>query len=181
MAFGAVKTRKLVFSAMCIALASAASMLKIYRFPFGGSVTLFSMLFACLPGYFYGLPTGLAGAAAYGILQFVLEPYVLLPIQVVVDYFFAFTSLGLSGLFARAKHGLIRGYLAAVAGRYLFAVLSGWLFFREYTWEGWAALPYSLVYNGCYIFAEAILTIVILSIPAVSDIFRKTKQTALHG
>ena len=33
--------------------------------------------------------------------------------------------------------------------------------FGEYAWDGWAALPYSLVYNGCYIFAEAALTVLV--------------------
>ena len=87
--------------------------------------------------------------------------------QLVVDYILAFGALGLSGLFTNAKYGLIKGYLAGVVGRYVFAVISGWIFFGEYAWEGWAPLPYSLAYNGCYIFAEAAITIIILAIPAV--------------
>lgn len=52
--------------------------------------------------------------------------------------------------------------------------------FGEYAWDGWAALPYSLVYNGCYIFAEAALTVLVLSIPAVSKAMKKVKITAVN-
>ena len=73
----------------------------------------------------------------------------------------------------------MKGYLLGVFGRYVFAVISGWIFFGEYAWDGWAALPYSLVYNGCYIFAEAALTVIVLSIPAVSKAMKKVKITAV--
>jgi thiamine transporter len=156
-----------------------ASMLKIYSFPFGGSVTLFSMLFICFVGYLYGPATGMLTGAAYGILQLLIEPYIYFPVQVLVDYPLAFGALGLSGCFSRSKHGLVKGYLLGVFGRYVFTVISGWIFFGEYAWDGWAALPYSLVYNGCYIFAEAALTVIILSIPAVSKAMKKVKVTAV--
>ena len=82
--------------------------------------------------------------------------------------------------FSKSKHGLVKGYLFGVLARYVFAVISGWLFFGEYAWDGWAALPYSLVYNGCYIFAEAALTVLVLSIPAVSKAMKKVKITAVN-
>ena len=105
---------------------------------------------------------------AYGALQLLIDPYVIFPVQLVVDYFLAFGALGLSGLFTNAKQGLLKGYLTGVLGRYVFVVISGWIFFSEYAWEGWPVLPYSLVYNGIYIFAEAAVTLVVLSIPAVN-------------
>lgn len=156
-------TKQLVFSSLAIALAVVTSMIKIYEFPFGGSVTLLSMFFICFIGYLYGVKTGIMTGFAYGILQLILGPYILFPMQVIVDYLLAFGALGLSGLFWKSKNGLIKGYIAGILGRYCFAVLSGWLFFGEYAWEGWAALPYSLVYNGAYIFAEAAITILLLA------------------
>lgn len=170
------KTKRLVFCAMAIALSTVTSMLKIYSFPFGGSVTLFSMLFICLTGYLYGPAAGILTGAAYGILQFLIEPYFYTPIQVLVDYLFAFSALGLSGFFRNSRHGLIKGYLIGIFGRYIFTVISGWIFFGEYAWEGWNALPYSLVYNGCYIFTEAVLTVIILMIPAVSKGIEQVKS-----
>lgn len=176
---GKLTVKQLVFCAMAIALGTVLSNLKLFHFPTGGSITLFSMLIICLPGYFFGLAAGLLTGVAYGILQLLIDPYVLFPMQLVVDYLLAFGALGLSGLFCNARHGLLKGYIAAVLGRYLFAVISGWIFFGSYAWEGWGALPYSLVYNAVYIFAEAVITVIILMIPAVNKGLARIKSIAL--
>ncbi len=175
---GSLAFRQLAFCAMAIALATVTSNIKVYSFPFGGSITLCSMLFICLIGYFYGPECGFLTGAAHGVLQFLLGAYILTPIQVLIDYPLAFAALGLSGFFWKSKHGLIKGYLAGVCGRYFFAVLSGWIFFGEYAWDGWGALPYSLVYNAIYIFAEAAITVIILMIPAVSKAIAHVKEMA---
>ena len=126
-----IGTKQLVVCAMAVALAMVTSMLKIYSFPFGGSVTLFSMLFICFVGYLYGPATGMLTGAAYGILQLLIEPYIYFPLQVLVDYPLAFGALGLSGCFSKSKHGLVKGYLCGVLARYVFAVISGWLFLEN--------------------------------------------------
>lgn len=174
-----MSAKQLAFCAVALALAMVTSMIKIFRFPFGGSVTLFSMLFICLIGYFYGPGTGILTAVAYGVLQFILGPYIYTPIQVVVDYPLAFGALGLAGLFWKSKNGLLKGYIIGVVGRWVFSVISGWVFFGEYAWDGWAALPYSLCYNGAYIFAEAIITIILISIPPVKKAINYVKNMAL--
>lgn len=168
-------TKQLVFCAMIVALGTVASFLKVYEFPFGGTITLCSMLFVCLAGYFYGPSTGIITGCAYGILQLITQPFIVYPLQVMVDYIFAFSALGLSGLFYKSKNGLLKGYLLGVFGRYVFAVISGWIFFSEYAWQGWAPLPYSLVYNGIYIAAEALLTVIIISVPSVKKGLERIK------
>jgi len=170
--------KQLAFCAMSIALATVLSNIKVFHFPTGGSITLLSMLVACLPGFFFGIVPGILTGIAYGVLQLLIDPYVLFPAQLVVDYILAFGALGLSGLFFKSKNGLLKGYIAAVLGRYFFAVLSGWIFFGAYAWEGWSALPYSLVYNAIYIFAEAVITIIIIMIPAVKKSLAKVKEMA---
>lgn len=165
---------------MAIALGTVLSNIKLFSFPWGGSVTLLSMLVICLPGYFFGLGAGLLAGVAYGVLQLLIDPYVLYPMQLVVDYLLAFGALGLSGLFSRGKNGLIKGYIAAVLGRYVFAVISGWIFFGAYAWEGWAPLPYSLAYNAIYIFAEATVTVIILLLPPVKKALGSVKKMALE-
>ena len=126
------------------------------------------MLFICLIGYWFGLRTGLMAACAYGILQLVVDPYIISIPQMLTDYLFAFGALGLSGIFSNKKHGLIKGYLLGVLGRYFFAFLSGMIFFGSYAADyGMSAPVYSLVYNGSYIGAETILTLIVLAIPAV--------------
>jgi thiamine transporter len=98
-----------------------------------------------------------------------LDPYILSLPQVLVDYVFAFGALGVSGFFSKRKNGLIIGYVAAVIGRFIFAVLSGVIFFGTYAPEGMSPLAYSVAYNGSYLAAEAALTIVVLLIPAVRN------------
>lgn len=163
---------------MCVALATVTSMLKVFEFPTGGAITLCSMLFGALPGYFFGPVTGLVAGIAYGILQFILGPYVLTPVQVILDYG-AFAMLGLiAGFFHNAKHGLQIGYVLGCAGRWFFSFLSGWIFFGEYAWAGWNAAAYSAVYNVIYIGAECVITLIVISIPAVRKALRKVKVTA---
>ncbi len=176
---GKLTAKQLVFCAMSIALGTILSEIKIIDFPWGGSATLLSMLVICLPGYLFGLGAGLMTSVAYGVLQLLINPYVLFPMQLVLDYLLAFGALGLSGLFAGAKRGLLKGYLVGILGRYVFTVLSGWIFFAEYAWEGWPVLPYSLVYNGIYIFAEGAITTAVLLVPAVSNGIATVKKMAL--
>lgn len=173
-----ISTRHLTFCAAAIALAVVTSNIKIIHLPTAGSVTLFSMLFITLAGYWYGPKTGILAAVAYGVLQMVIDPYILYPLQVLVDYILAFGALGLSGFFWKSEHGLIKGYLAGICGRYVFAVLSGWLFFGSMAWNGWGALPYSLVYNAIYIFSEGALTLILLAVPAVSRGLAHVRQIA---
>ncbi|MBR1771033.1 MAG: energy-coupled thiamine transporter ThiT [Lachnospiraceae bacterium] len=232
-------SKQLAFCAMCLALGTLLSYVKLFHFPTGGSITLLSMLAVCLPGYWFGAGVGILTGVAYGILQMLIDPYILYPTQLVVDYILAFGALGLSGLFAKSdgskvknyivstgigyifamlsglflfsnpidsesslnynllfailfiilyvtvivigfvvKDNLIRGYTVAVVGRYAFAVLSGYLFFGTYAWDGWGALPYSLVYNAIYIFAEAAVTVVILLLPPVRKAMATIKRLA---
>lgn len=177
---GKLTAKQLAFCAMAIALGTVLSNLKIFHFPTGGSITLLSMLIISLPGYWFGLGAGLLTGVAYGVLQLIIDPYILYPMQLIVDYILAFGALGLSGLFAHCKNGLIKGYCTGVLGRYVFAVISGWIFFGTYAWEGWSALPYSLVYNAIYIFSEALITVIILSIPAVKKAFARITQAARY-
>jgi thiamine transporter len=174
-------TRKLVFSAMAIALAVVTSFIKLFHLPMGGSITLFSMLFVVLIGYWYGLRTGILAAVAYGLLQLIIDPYILTIPQMLTDYVFAFGALGLSGLFSNAKHGLVKGYIAGVLGRYFFAFLSGYIFFGAYAADyNMSAVAYSLVYNGIYIFTEAGITLILLAIPAVSKALARIRTAALQ-
>lgn len=177
---GKLTVKQLAFCAMSIALGTVLSNIKLFEFPNGGSITLLSMLVICLPGYFFGLGAGLLTGVAYGVLQLLIDPYVLYPMQLVVDYLLAFGALGLSGLFTNAKNGMIKGYITAVLGRFVFAVISGWIFFGAYAWEGWAPLPYSLAYNAMYIFSEAAITVIILMLPAIKKALASIKKIALE-
>lgn len=171
-------TKQLVYSAVAIALAIVCSMIKFSSLPMGGSITLFSMLFIVLIGYWYGPSGGIMTAVAYGLLQFVLEPIFYTLPQMLIDYPLAFGALGLAGFFHKKKFGLQIGYIVGVIGRYVFAVISGYVFFGAYAPEGTPAIVYSLTYNATYIVPEAIVTLILISIPAVSKALSVVKSRA---
>ena len=176
-------TRQLVFCAMAMALAFITSYLKLFNMPWGGSVTLCSMLFIVLVANWYGPKTGVLVGLAYGILQFIQEPYVLSFFQVCCDYILAFAALGVAGFFAKSKHGLLKGYIAAVIARGAFHALGGYLYWMDYMPDNFPkALTsvYPIVYNYSYLLAEGIITVIIISIPAVSKALNRIKQTALQ-
>ena len=174
-------TKQLVFSAVAMALAMVCSMIKFADLPMGGSVTLFSMLFIVLIGYWYGPYVGIMTAVAYGLLQFVTEPIFYTIPQMLIDYPCAFGALGLAGFFSGKKHGLQIGYLAGVLGRYVFAVISGVVFFGAYAPEGTPAIVYSLGYNATYLVPEAIITLIVISIPPVANALARVKRQAIEA
>lgn len=173
-----MKTKQLVFCAVSIALAAVTSFIKLASLPFGGSITLFSMLFVTLIGYFYGAKTGLITGIAYGILQLITGPYIYAPLQVLLDYPLAFGALGLSGFFQNKKRGLVIGYIVGVLGRYLCHVISGYIFFAEYAPENMNPLVYTLGYNLTYILPEMLVTVLVLYVPAVYQAVGQVKRQA---
>ena len=173
-----ITTRQLVFSAAAMALGIVTSMIKMFELPTGGAVTLCSMLFIVLIGYWYGPKVGICTAFAYGLLQFILEPIFYTIPQMLIDYPLAFGALGLSGFFSQSKHGLIKGYIVAVLGRYFFAFLSGVVFFGSYAPEGMNTALYSFIYNGSYICTEAVITLILISLPPVSKALQQMKRLA---
>ena len=174
-------TKQLVFSAVAMALAMVCSMIKFADLPMGGSVTLFSMLFIVLIGYWYGPYVGIMTAVAYGLLQFVTEPIFYTIPQMLIDYPCAFGALGIAGFFSGKKHGLQIGYIAGVLGRYVFAVISGVVFFGAFAPEGTPALVYSLGYNASYLVPEAVITLILISIPPVAKALARVKRQAVEA
>lgn len=180
-----ISTKQIVFSAMAIALATVICIVvKLPSLPNGGSVTLFSMLIVSLVGYWYGPGVGITAAVAYGILQFITGPYVVHPAQVILDYPLAFGALGLSGFFKDKKNGLQVGYIVGVFGRFFWAMVSGLIFYTEYvdSLQGNAAAIWaSTAYNLSYILPEAVLTILLISIPTVKKAMGAIKTMATEG
>jgi len=174
-----LRAKHLAFSAVAMTLAVLTSIFTVYEFPFGGSITLFRMFFICFIGYLYGTKVGVITGAAYGILDFILKPYAITLIQPLLDYPVAFGALGLSGVFSKSRYGIIKGYILGVAGRYICHVITGVIFFAEYA-GGKNVILYSLSYNASYIVPEAVLTVLILLIPAVRQGLDTVKKMALQ-
>ena len=152
---GKMSAKQLTFCSMAIALAYVTSYIKLFSLPFSGSVTLCSMLFIVLVGYWYGPATGLLVGFVYGILQFIQKPYWLTLFQVCADYLLAFSALGLSGFFSGKKHGLTIGYLVGVFGRGVStrwqATCTGWSICRKLFRNHWRLFTRSfIISDSCW-------------------------------
>ena len=169
-------TKAVTLSALLVALATGLGMLKLFEMPYGGTVTVFSMLPIVLCGYFLGTRRGVMAGTCVGLLNLIFGPYIIHPIQLLVDYPFAFGALGLSGLCRHQKNGLAKGYALGLFARYVCAVVSGIVFFGAYAPEGFNAVTWSLFYNFTYLAAEGVLTIIIISLPPVKKAFEGLKN-----
>lgn len=151
------KTRRLTESAMLLSIAivlELVSKLFIPEQPFGGQLTIVSMLPVVLISYRHGVRWGLWAGVAYALIEMLLgaktvaaafqpgyfgDGRMLLNacIMCLMDYLLAFTLLGLSGIFRNRiqKPGLalMCGSLVALGARYLTHVASGYILF-----SGWA-------------------------------------------
>ena len=168
--------RALTVSALLIALATVLGQIKIFEMPQGGSVTLFSILPIVVCGYLLGTRRGVMAGFCVGLINLIFGPYVIHPVQLLMDYPIAFGALGLSGLTRNTKNGLTKGYIIGIIGRYICAVLSGVIFFGAYAPDGFNAWTWSLWYNLTYLAAEGILTIIVINIPAVKKMFISLKE-----
>jgi thiamine transporter len=147
--------------------------------PMGGSVTAFSMLPIVLVGYWYGTKAGLTAGAAYGLLRLMLGPVIYHPIQFILDYPLAYAALGAFCLFKGRRFGLQASYLAGTAGRFLCSFIAGIVWFGQYAPEGQHVWVYSATYQLTYLLPEVIVTLVVISIPTVSNAIEQLRLARL--
>ena len=158
-----------------VALATVLSFIRVFKLPWGGSITLLSMLPIVLFSIRRGVGAGLMTAFAFSLIQFAqgvmdglfgwgLTPGMLIAC-IFLDYLGAFTVLGIAGLFRKkGLSGWIGGITLAVGLRFVLHFLSGvviWHSFGE-LWNGFATdntYLYSFLYNGCYMLPELIFTL----------------------
>ena len=174
-------SHRLAMGAMCIAIAFVLSCIRLFRMPQGGSITPAAMLPLVLFMVAAGPLQGLVVGFAYGLLQLITDPYVIHPIQLLVDYPLAYGAMILGCLAAllplKKQWQLPIAVLLAGVGRYLMAVLSGAVFFAEYAGEQ-NAWVYSLVYNLSYLGPDTLVCMVVACIPGMTrlvDMIRKRR------
>lgn len=166
-----LNTKTLVVMAMAIALSVVLQFIKIYTLPMGGSVTLGSMVPILFIAYIYGAEFGILAGGILGLMNFITEPYILHPVQVLLDYFLAFMALGVSGYF---KNNRLIGTFAAIFLRFIFHVLSGVVFFSEYAGDMNPVL-YSIIYNGSYLLPELIISLIMIYALPINRIRKAVK------
>lgn len=169
-------TKTMVVSALLVGLSIVLTRITIYSLPQGGSVSLFGMLPIVICAYFFGTRRAVMCGMCVGMIDLIFKPYVIHPIQLLLDYPLAFGAIGFAGLiFMAKKDELIPAYLFGVLCRYICAVISGVVFFGAYAPEGFSALTWSLWYNVLYLAIEAAGTVVLLLIPSVRYSLKRIK------
>lgn len=162
---------------LMIALSTVLDLFKIYKMPQGGSITLGSMVPIILISLWYGAEVGMLTGLACGIISLLVGPYVVHPVQLLLDYPLAYLALGTAGFFKNNR------YLGAAVGiglRFICHVLSGVVFFSSYAVEAGysSALWYSIVYNGTFLGIDAVICIVILLALPVEKLIKSAQKTA---
>lgn len=184
-------------TSLMIALATVLSMVKVFEFPTGGSITLCSMLPIAMIAYRYEWKWGLLAGGVYGIVQMILGAgnlsyatsiWAVIAI-ILFDYIVAFGVIGFAGIFRDkfcGKQVFEAGAGAFAAGvlRFICHFISGvvvWGAWRDsYEWsKGMSVWIYSLVYNGVYMSAETIITVVMCVVLCSVFDFRTNTITAL--
>lgn len=159
------KTKRLVESALMIAMSTILSFIIIFRLPFGGSLTACCMLPVMLVSFRYGTKWGLITAFAFSLIQgiqgiaegtfsaaalgvengvftggfFSGSPLLAAFGIFILDYILAFTMLGFAGIYRdkiKSKPlALVCGIATAGLLRYVMHVISGAIFFG--IWGEW--------------------------------------------
>ncbi len=150
------KTKRLTESAMLLAMAIVLELVAkmfIPEQPFGGQITIVSMLPVVLISYRHGVKWGFVAAFTYALLEMAIGMKTVsaafLPgyfgdnamilnalLMCLLDYILAYTLLGLGGIFRNSiknpSLGLMCGSLVALGARYLTHIASGYILFSSY-------------------------------------------------
>jgi len=155
---GKSSSKRITFGAICLALSVVLNMLPAWELPNGGSITLGRLVPLLIYSYIFGAPSGFVLGFTYGLLDFIMEPVFVHPIQFLLDYPIAFCCVGLAGLFQKnnvlSKFSVYLG--AALAGimRFLSSTISGTVYWGT-PWAG------SVAYNSAILVDMAICIVII--------------------
>ena len=188
------KIRVLAEGAIMVAMAFVLSYIKIFRLPWGGSITLLSMLPISIFSIKRGIKAGLfaafvsallqlgQGIIADGLLVWGLTPIMLISC-IFLDYIGAYTVIGMAGIFRKnGLGGRLAGTALAVLIRYILHIVSGAVIFHSsgMIWEAFSTdneWLYSTLYNGAYMLPEMIFTVigaaVLLKVPQIKKLIEE--------
>lgn len=161
-------TRSIVYGAISIALSFALSYAKLFKLPQGGSVTFASLLPLMIYCCMFGTRRGLIVCTIYGVLQALQDPFIIHPMQFLLDYPLAFGIIGVSGIFMekgvfkdKKVVAFLLGGVLAVVLRYACHVCSGVFAFADYAdldkYD--TAIAYSMAYNS-FAFVDMLIALV---------------------
>ena len=168
-------TRKLTESALFIAIATVLSLLKI-DLPFGGGVTIVSMLPLILISHRWGWKWGVLTAFVYSLIQLMMgldnvgyaTGFVMALGVILLDYVVAYTVIGFSGMFdgpcGKTRASVAVGIAVTFCLRFVCHLITGAWIWGEWMPETFMNMTmtgpwlYSFLYNGWYMLAELVIT-----------------------
>ena len=177
--------RKMTECSIMIALSTVLSILPIAEMPYGGSITLASMLPIVIAVYRHGGGWGFGTAMVASALQLLLglknfsyfTTWQSIVALGVFDYLLAFGAFALVGVFKKVekRQNLAMLYGAALASflRYGCHVISGATIWAGLSIPSTAALYYSLGYNATYMIPETI--VLLLSVAYICSVLDFTR------
>lgn len=157
-------TQMITEAAIMIALAYVLKLFVIFRMPQGGDIALsmlpiiiFSIRWGAIPGFIVG--------AVYGVVNLLIHPNIIHPVQVLFDYPLPSAFVGLAGINMSKDKDKLMGYipflLLGYSLKFIMHYLSGAIFFKEYAGE-MNPFVYSFIYNISYLGPEIIIYIIVL-------------------
>ena len=154
-------TRMPVYISLMLAVTILLQQIRLYHFPQGGSVTLGSMIPLMLLTYRYGASVGVFAGFIFGIINIILDPFILHPVQVLFDYPLPIMAVGLAALYEK---NIIVSTFLVFAGTFTCHFISGVVFFSSYAPEGSSPVIYSFTVNGMMIVPEFLICCVLMKI-----------------
>jgi len=161
-------TRMLCEGAVCVALAQILGYIKLWKMPWGGSVTLI-MLPIFIFAIRWGLSSGLIAGFVLGVLQFMFDGGFVLGWQSILgDYVIAYTLVGLAGIFAGKSGGIFAGAVAGAVGRLISLYITGATLWAEYMPDVFLGMAmtspwvYSLIYNAIYVGLSLVAALIVI-------------------
>ncbi len=180
-------TRALVYGAISIAMSFALSYIRFFKMPQGGSITFASLLPLMIYCAMFGTRRGVVVCLIYGVLQAIQDPWIIHPMQFLLDYPLAFGMVGISGIFiernvfkGKKVLGFALGAVIAVLLRYFCHVCSGVFAFASYAGEGYTAVAWGFLYNA-FAFLDMLVAMVAGVCLFASKTFTKQMEMSATG
>jgi thiamine transporter len=168
------RTKVLAEIVVFAALSAVLYAVRPYTLPFGGSITLGSMVPVMWLSLRRGVRVGVVAGVIFGVLALLIDilflgasSIIATPVQAVLEYPVAFGIVGLTGMFHRNTVTFaVAGAAISVFIRFIIHYFVGvFVWFYVYTFpEQWGQWSWPAVYNGSFLSIEFVISAILLAI-----------------
>jgi thiamine transporter len=168
------RTKVLAEIVVFAALSAVLYAVRPYTLPFGGSITLGSMVPVMWLSLRRGVRVGVVAGVIFGVLALLIDilflgasSIIATPVQAVLEYPVAFGIVGLTGMFHRNTVTFaVAGAAISVFVRFIIHYFVGvFVWFYVYTFpEQWGQWSWPAVYNGSFLSIEFVISAILLAI-----------------